>query len=55
MISRGVEISIAGVVAETEDGRTIVTFLFFIFLNHMCIVSTVQEIACILSIWSKKN
>jgi len=29
MISRGVEISIAGGVAETEDALTTVTFFFF--------------------------
>jgi len=29
MISRGVEISMAGVVAETKDGLTTVTFFFF--------------------------
>jgi len=31
MISRGVEISIAGGVAETEDALTTVTFLFLFF------------------------
>jgi len=34
MISRGVEISIAGGVAETEDALTTVT-LFFFFWHHM--------------------
>jgi len=36
MISRGVEISIAGGVAETADGLTSVTFFFFFFfLNQV--------------------
>jgi len=30
-------------------------FLFLVFLNHMFIVPTVQEIACILTIWPKQN
>jgi len=33
MISRGVEISIAGGVAETEDALTTVTFFFFFFFS----------------------
>jgi len=35
MISCGVEISIAGGLAETEDARTTVTFFFFFFLNQV--------------------
>jgi len=31
MISRGVEISIAGGVAETEDALTTVTFFFYFY------------------------
>jgi len=33
MIARGVEISIDGGVAETEDGLTTVTFLFSFFFS----------------------
>jgi len=63
MISRGVEISIAGGVAETEDGNYCDRFLFFFsfflffffsfFLNHMVIVSTVQEMTCIFNDMAK--
>jgi len=58
MISRGVEISIAGGVAETEDGNYsdrffFLFFLFFSFLNHMFIVSTVQEMTCIFNDMAK--
>jgi len=55
MISRGVEISIAGGVAETEDGALSDRFFssFFLFLNHMFIVSTVQEMTCIFNDMAK--
>ena len=59
MISRGVEISIAGGVAETEDGNycdlffSFFFFFFFFFLNHMFIVSKVQEITCIFNHMAK--
>jgi len=59
MISRGVEISNAGGVAETEDVNYCDSFSFFSFfcflsfLNHMFIVSTVQETTCIFNDMAK--
>jgi len=61
MISRGVEISITGGVAETEDVTTVTNFIFilflfyfyFYFLYHMFIVSTVQEMTCIFNDMAK--
>jgi len=57
MISHGVEISIAGGVVETEDANFcdlfFLFFLFFFFLNHMFIVSTVQEMTCIFNDMAK--
>jgi len=37
MIYRGVEISIAGGVAETEDVTTVTFFFFFFFFEIICI------------------
>jgi len=54
MISRGVEISIAGGVAETEDGLTTVTFFFFFFLNHMHLLK-VQTQHSALTLWRTKT
>jgi len=59
MISRGVEISIAGGVVETEDDNYCDRFFFssffffFFFFNHMFIVSTVQEMTCIFNDMAK--
>ena len=48
----GIEISIAGGVGEMEGGNYCDSFFFFFsffffVLNHMFIVSTVQEMTCI--------
>jgi len=58
MISYGVEISIAGGVAETKYDnnycdRFFLFFSFLLFLNHMFIVSTVQEMTCIFNDMAK--
>jgi len=56
MISHSVEISITGGVREkVRVSNYYDFFILFLFLNHMFIVPTVQEVTCILMIWPKQN
>jgi len=54
MISRGVEISIAGGVAETEDANYCDLFSFFFFLNHVHLFK-VQRQHSALTLWPTKT